>query len=64
MVFIDMIGFKMVQFSIKVDFCGKHKHCSALEPEPLHLAFNVLVSNSSFDFMRGQTLRTANLVAL
>ena len=54
----------MVQFSLKADFGGQHKHCSALVPKPRHLAFNVLVSNSSFDSIRGQTLRTANLVAL
>ena len=56
--------FIMVQFSIKADFGGQHKHCSALEPKPRHLAFNVLVSNSSFDSTRGQTLRIANFAAL
>ena len=54
----------MVQFSLKADFGGQHKHCSALEPKPRRLAFNVLVSNPSFDTTRGQTLRTASLVAL
>ena len=56
--------FIMVQFSMKADFGGQHKHCSALEPKPRHLAFNVLVSNFSFDSTHGQTLRTANFVAL
>ena len=54
----------MVQFLVKVDFGGQHKHCSVLEPKPRHLAFNVLVSNSSFDSALGQTLRIASLVAL
>ena len=64
MLFISIIGFEIVHFSESVDFGGQHKHCSALEPKPRHLAFNVLVSSSSFDSMRGQTLRTTNLVAL
>ena len=54
----------MVHFSVKADFGGQRKHCSALELKPRHLAFNVLVSNSSFDSARGQTLRSASLVAL
>ena len=34
LIFINIIGFKMVQFSVKADFGGQHKHCSALEPKP------------------------------
>ena len=59
-----MIKLEIAQFSISLGFKSKYKHCSALEPKPGCLAFNVLVSNSSFESLHCQTLRTVSLAAL
>ena len=64
MIFVNIVRYKIVNFSVNADFGGQYKHCSALEPKPRCLEFNVLVSNSSFDSSRGQTLRTASWAAL
>ena len=64
MIFVNINESKIGYFSINIDFGGQYKHCSALEPKPRCLAFNVLVSNSSFDTLHGQTLRTVSLTAL